>query len=78
LLAALPVMMRGTVYFHFVEARRRKPIGHDDFTVWLEELSETPDLIEKLHAIDIHLLTLPEIHERLLEAFGSHLMVGGR
>lgn len=70
---ALETMTRGSVYFHFVEARRRPPLGHDDLSAWLEGWDDKPAaLIEDLRAIDIHLLTLPELHQRLIGVLARH------
>jgi len=37
LAASIGAMTGGSVYFHFLEARRRPPFGKDDFTAWLLE-----------------------------------------
>jgi hypothetical protein len=76
---AMDAMTRGSVYFHFVEARRRRPLGIDDFSAWLAGWHAAPQtLIRDLQAIDIHLLTLKEIHELMMSAVASHLKTGGR
>lgn len=75
---ALDAVTRGSIYFHFVEARRRPPMGVDDFTAWLDGWNAKPDaLIRELGAIDIHLLTLQEIHQRVLTTVAAYLKSGG-
>jgi hypothetical protein len=75
---ALDNVTRGSIYFHFVEARRRPPLGVDDFTAWFGGWSEKPDpLIRELSAIDIHMLTLQEIHQRLMTAVTTYIASGG-
>ena len=38
--ASIRKMTNSSVYFHFLEARRRPPIGKDDFSAWLMECGE--------------------------------------
>lgn len=75
--AVLDEVTRGSIYFHFVEARRRPPLGIDDFTAWLSGWQSKPDaLIREIGAIDIHMLTLQEIHQRLRTTVATYLSAG--
>lgn len=71
---AVQTMAPGSVYFHFVEARRRQPMRQDDFTAWLRDRSDvSPALITELTSIDVHFLTLQELRERLRGVFQRYL-----
>lgn len=70
---ALESMTPGSVYFHFVESRRRQPIGLDDFSTWLSSWDVSPTaLIQELRGIDVHFLTLEDMRERILGAVRRH------
>jgi hypothetical protein len=65
-------MTNGSIFFHFVEARRRTPDCLDDFSTWLVRFGETgAEYRDILTSIDFSFLTLSEIRnavvERLLE-----------
>lgn len=63
----------GSVFYHFIEARRRPPINHDDFTAWLASFGpETEPLRNRLAAVDYYFWTLAEIRSRLAAAFANH------
>lgn len=67
LVAALPQMSLSSIYFHYVEARRRTPNGLDDFSVWLSTFGrQTSDMIEALGSIDFYFMGLPELKEQLV------------
>ena len=58
----LPEMSPSTIYYHFIEARRRTPDRVDDFTFWLQFCEScNRDLIEALADIDFYFLSLPEL-----------------
>lgn len=69
LLEALPKLSLSSIYYHFVEARRRTAERRDDFTLWLERLSPPPvGAIDALSVIDFYFMSLPELRERLADA----------
>ncbi len=62
----LPNMSLGSVYYHFVEARRRTEDGVDDFTAWLANFGEEAQpLIDALRHIDFYFLSLSELRSIL-------------
>lgn len=72
-------MALGSIYFHFVEARRREPFGQDDFSAWMTGWDEKPEaLISDMKAIDVHFLTLQELRERLHDTVGRHFQASVR
>ena len=61
-------MSLSSIYYHFVEARRRTPDGKDDFTAWLLNFeNQTSAVVEALDTIDFYFLTLPELKQTLVE-----------
>lgn len=65
---AIRKMTNGSVYFHFLEARRRHPFGKDDFTSWLlenEDGGRNRLYIEALASIDIYFHSLADLRKEL-------------
>ncbi len=68
LAASIGAMTAGSVYFHFLEARRRPPIGQDDFTAWLIENHDggkNGPYIEALGRIDFYFHSLHDLRKEL-------------
>lgn len=64
----MPALSRGSVYYHFVESRRRTAERSDDFTKWLATFGSTHrPLIDELRTLDFYYLTLAELHEALTQ-----------
>lgn len=73
--AALRGFSRGSIYYHFVESRRRTPERTDDFSVWLATLGpQLTPLIEELKTIDFYYLTLAELHDTLCQVVGRYAL----
>ncbi|MEA3296590.1 MAG: DUF5752 family protein, partial [candidate division Zixibacteria bacterium] len=69
LIEQLPQFTPSSVYYHFIEARRRTLEGLDDFSTWLVDFGTgTETLLDALLGIDFYYLTLPELKETLIEA----------
>jgi hypothetical protein len=65
----LPDMTLSSIYYHFVEARRRTENRQDDFTAWLVGFGAvTEPLVKALKEIDFYFLALPELKRRLITA----------
>ncbi len=77
LMAAMETMSRSSVFYHFIDARRRHPEGWDDFRAWLQG---RPDghavLCQHLADIDPFFSTLMELRDQLADVFQEHF--GGR
>jgi hypothetical protein len=70
LVEALPQMSLGSVFYHFVDARRLEPIGRDDFQAWLAARGpEYQGLCESLAGIDPYFESLFAIRTRLTNLF---------
>ena len=68
--AMIPRMSTGSIFFHFVEARRRPPLRRDDFASWLVGWGdEYGPIRERLEAIDYTMWSLTELRERIAACF---------
>ncbi|AEH44474.1 hypothetical protein Thein_0593 [Thermodesulfatator indicus DSM 15286] len=66
----LPGFSQGSIFYHFIDARRRTENGVDDFRAWLSAFGEEYEkLSAKLASIDPYFFTLTEIREQLLNVF---------
>ncbi len=65
----LPKMSWSSIYYHFIEARRRTANRVDDFTAWCQGFGKgCEELIETFKNIDFYYLTLPELKNSLINA----------
>jgi len=70
--AKIAGMTNGSIFYHFIEARRRTPGCSDDFTNWLSQFGEAGDSYAKtLCSVDFSFLTLAEMRKLLVERLGS-------
>jgi len=64
---AIGRMSNGSIYFHFVEAQRRQPVGMDDFSHWIGGFGEAgAAAVEALRRIDFYFYTLRELRGELV------------
>ena len=62
-------MTNGSIYFHFLEARRRDPVGMDDFSAWLKsEEKKNAKYIRALREIDFYFHSLSNLKEEIIAA----------
>ncbi len=65
-------MSLGSIFYHFIDARRRTPEKIDDFSAWLEDIgTEYEDLVQEVRAIDPYFSSLKEIRRVLYQCFSS-------
>ncbi len=68
----IPHLSTGSVYYHFVESRRRPPVGLDDFSAWL---ATTPNgsatLAERLSNVNYYFVSLTELRDQLEAVFAE-------
>lgn len=77
LAAMVPRLSTGSIFFHFVEARRR-PSRRDDFSAWLEPWgARTEQARRRLAGIDVSLWTLTEMRDLVAAALGPASRGGG-
>jgi hypothetical protein len=70
----VPSLSVSSLFYHFVDARRRTPGCVDDFTEWLSPFGEAyTGLIEALAGIDPYLNSLTELRAVLSRVFREHI-----
>jgi hypothetical protein len=67
-LMAMKYAEASTLYYHFYDARMRLGNKTDDFSQWLEEGMEKPEVAGKVRSIDPFMHTLETIRERIVDA----------
>ena len=68
LMEYLPKMSLGSIFYHFIDARRRTEEKADDFSIWLEAFgSEFWDLSQTFKSIDPYFSSLKVIREKLID-----------
>lgn len=69
----LPELSHGSIYYHFIDARRRTKNRIDDFSEWLHNFNvEYETLLEEIAKIDLYFATLAEIQQELSDIFRNH------
>lgn len=69
----IPKISGSSIFYHFIDARRRTEKRIDDFTLWLSSFdSAYTDLIQQIQAIDPYFSTLTEIRRKLSEIIHVH------
>ena len=62
-------MTNGSIYYHFLESRRRPPIGMDDFSAWLTEQGEEfQPYVDALGSVDFHFHNLAHLRKEVVRA----------
>jgi hypothetical protein len=73
---ALREMSVGSVFYHFVDARRREPIAVDDFRAWLMGApGEYEPVVNDLAEVDPYFESLFVLRDRLADLFSRHFAV---
>lgn len=73
---AIPNLSESSVFYHFVEARRRQPDARDDFRAWLDDVPGDHDaLCQQLASIDPYFGHLHEVRTAIAEAFAAQAEV---
>ena len=73
LLNVLPNMTMGSIFYHFIDARRRTPEHKNDFSMWLSDFgAEYGTLIGMLDEIDPYFTTLNELRREILLVISSY------
>jgi hypothetical protein len=74
----LPALSLGSIFYHFIDARRRPPEGIDDFSAWLDAYGEAyAGLRNEIGSIDLYFSTMSEIRARLAHLCTTHLSSNG-
>jgi len=73
LASVVPNMTLGSIFYHFIDARRRTQGGMDDFSSWLMGFGDRyKDLCSQLAEIDPYFTTLSVLRDRLTKVFQSY------
>jgi hypothetical protein len=73
LVHAINRMSVGSVFYHFVDARRREPVGIDDFRTWLQGFGDTyAELNANLASVDPYFINLNELRQQLMRVFENY------
>lgn len=74
LVEVMPQMSAGSIFYHFIDARRREPIGVDDFRAWLMGIGPEYQLLcDTVAEIDPYFESLYTLRDRLTEVFAHFL-----
>ncbi len=69
----LPTLSPGSIFYHFIDARRRNPEWIDDFRRWLKGFGERYDkLTQRIGSLDPHFGSLTEMREDLSRIFRGY------
>ena len=61
-----PQMSQGSIFYHFIDARRRTPDSIDDFQAWIRAFGqEYEGLVNQIRDIDPYFVTLRELRTQL-------------
>ena len=70
-------MSLGSIFYHFVDARRRTEESKNDFSIWLSGFEDGySDLIFQLDNIDPYFTTLSELRRTINEVFQNNFKKG--
>lgn len=66
-------MSLGSIFYHFIDARRRTELGRSDFVEWLHHArgEKVEELIGRINCIDPYFTTLSALRDELGAAFKS-------
>jgi len=68
LAATVPQLSLGSIFYHFIDARRREPQGMDDFRAWLAQFGGAhEELRTRLAEVDPYFVNLVELRQKLSE-----------
>jgi len=76
-LALIPNMSLGSIFYHFIDSRRRTRENKNDFSVWLKSFgNKYGELIKSLDKVDPYFTTLNELRHEISLIF-QHNIKGG-
>ncbi|MDQ7798154.1 MAG: DUF5752 family protein [Candidatus Edwardsbacteria bacterium] len=69
---ALGMITRRSLYYHLFEARIRLHRFDNDFSIWLREHLEAPEIADEISKLDISVYSLEQIRGHLFIILGRH------
>jgi len=74
LAAAVAQCAPSSIFYHFIDARRRPPMGENDFALWLSGFGERyQPAVDALHSIDPYMNSLLELRRHIALALEGSL-----
>jgi Family of unknown function (DUF5752) len=72
----LPHLSLGSIYYHFIDARRRVPDRIDDFRMWLRRWGDRyRALCERLAEVDYYFVSLHDLRVELAQILGEYFEI---
>ncbi len=69
----IPHSSTSSIFYHFIDARRRTPDGQDDFSTWLRGFGERYEpLLARIADVDPYFASLSELRSQLTAVFGDY------
>ncbi len=62
-----------SLYFHYIESRLNSHLHTDDFSTWIEDSLNIPELARMIRKIDINVYTLEGLRNRIIQLIDDHL-----
>jgi hypothetical protein len=73
----IPKLSVGSIFFHFIDGRRRNADSLDDFQNWLSNFNgEYDDLRNRIHNIDPYFSSLTQLRDELADVFNAYFKEG--
>lgn len=70
----VPRVSTSSIFYHFIDARRRSDEGIDDFRAWLRGLERDYTALQNdIAAVDPYFVNLVELRDELAGVFGQHV-----
>jgi hypothetical protein len=77
LIELIPTISLGSIFYHFIDSRRRTPGAKNDLSVWLAGFGDKYNgLIEELDNIDPYFTTLNELRQAIFYVFDDYFKGG--
>lgn len=77
LVKTLPKLSRSSIFYHLIDARRREPLGQDDFSVWMKGFgTEFQPLGDCFRKVDPYFITLADMQRRIIEDVNQFFLKG--
>ena len=62
-----------SIYLHFIESRLHTRLQSDDFSTWIEQSLNFPNLAHRITKIDINVYTLEGLRSRIIQLIDEYL-----
>jgi hypothetical protein len=73
LVEVIPRLPVGSIFYHFIDARRREPVRIDDFRGWLDGFGDVyADLRDHLAAMDPYFVNVTKLRQQLATVFKEY------